>query len=645
MVVASDDAPGVGTTINPSLGKKVTINVINVRETGSITLDKANPQVGVEITATLTDGDATLDQISEATWQWYSGSDEIDGEIGAAHIPTAAVTLKVVATYTAKGDTRTEPKTGINVRPVPTSNDAPTFPESTAARSVDENKPAGTPVGDPVTATDNDGGDRGKLTYSVSDAANFSITTSGQLKTKAPLNYEDPGTTLNVRVTATDPSGETGNVDVAVTVNNLPEAPTFSRTAGGPTRAPDWPETQAITEMVANYAATDPETDAADLVWSLTGTDASDFEISDIGVLTFKEMPDYEKPAASNNVYRVTVKVSDGKLSDTRPMTVTVTDVAEGGVVTLSSVQPKVAVELTASLEDSDGGVKDITWQWASADISGADCPTEDAANTWTDIAKAKSDTYTPVAANVVDIADCLRATASYTDSQGEQTAMKVSDSAVIVNNDNRAPMFPDTETGMRSVAENNEEAANVRVDAEAVSTVDPVMAKDPNVEDQLTYTLGGTDAASFSINRESGQLGTKAKLDYEAKNTYMVTVTAADPNGLSDTIDVTIMVTDEDEAPKIIVGGLVVTGTSDINYAENGMGMVATYSAAGPDAADATWDLSGADAGALSISSAGVLTFMASPNYESPADANTDNIYMVMVNANDGTNDAMKNR
>ena len=97
------------------------------------------------------------------------------------------------------------------------------------------------------------------------------------------------------------------------------------------------------------------------------------------------------------------------------------------------------------------------------------------------------------------------------------------------------------------------------------------------------------------------------------------------------------------DEAPDLITGGLVVRGTSDINYIENGMGMVATYSAAGPDAADATWSLSGADAGDLSISSAGVLTFMASPNYESPADANTDNIYMVMVNANDGTNDAMK--
>ena len=170
----------------------------------------------------------------------------------------------------------------------------------------------------------------------------------------------------------------------------------------------------------------------------------------------------------------------------------------------------------------------------------------------------------------------------------------------------------------------------------------EPVEAEDPN-DDNLTYTLGGPDMASFDIGRGTGQLMTKAKLDYEDKNSYMVTVTATDPHGLSDSVDVAIKVTDVDEVPEIIVGGLVVTGTSDINYAENGMGMVTTYSAAGPDAADATWSLSGADAGALSISGAGVLTFMDSPNYESPADANTDNTYMVMVNANDGTNDAMK--
>ena len=75
------------------------------------------------------------------------------------------------------------------------------------------------------------------------------------------------------------------------------------------------------------------------------------------GTLTFKKMPDYEMPAASNNVYRVTVEVSDGKLKATRSMTVTVTDVEEEGEVELSTVAPRVAVELTASLEDSDGGV------------------------------------------------------------------------------------------------------------------------------------------------------------------------------------------------------------------------------------------------------------------------------------------------
>ena len=60
-----------------------------------------------------------------------------------------------------------------------------------------------------------------------------------------------------------------------------------------------------------------------------------------------------------------------------------------------------------------------------------------------------------------------------------------------------------------------------------------------------LTYTLGGADAASFDIVRATGQLKTKAKLDYETKKSYMVTVTATDPDGASASIDVTIMVTE----------------------------------------------------------------------------------------------------
>ena len=68
-----------------------------------------------------------------------------------------------------------------------------------------------------------------------------------------------------------------------------------------------------------------------------------------------------------------------------------------------------------------------------------------------------------------------------------------------------------------------------------------------------MTYALGGTDAASFSIVRSSGQLQTKAALDKEEKDTYMVTVTATDPSGLSATINVTIKVTNVDEDPVIM--------------------------------------------------------------------------------------------
>ena len=649
IVEASDDAPGVGTEIVSST-RKVIINVTNVSESGSVSVDRRYAQVDVEVEATLTDGDATTAEIDAATWQWSKGSTELEsnGADTEAYTPQEADigTLKVVATYTAKGDTRTATKTGISVRAEPPadSDSDPAFPNPTEARSVDENKRAGTNVGKTIVATDPDTVDRSKLTYTLSDNTNFSITTSGQLKTKVPLDHEATPT-LPVTVTATDPSDNTGTVTVTVTVNDVNEAPTILT---GPTRADSQLENTPITTEVATYTASDPETDATDLVWSLTGADASDFNIGNqeggtAGVLTFREIPDFEKPAATRNLYRVIVNVSDGKLKATRAMTVTVTDVAEDGEITLSSVRPKVAVELTASLEDSDGDVKDVTWQWYNDTIDDTNLATNV-------IDGATSATYTPVAD---DVGVTLSVRASYTDRRGETFITATAEAPVIVNNDNRAPVFragglatgKEITSDTRKVPENSDTDTNIG---------DPVVATDPN-SDNLTYMLSGTDAALFEILSvddtntgtidERGQIQVKAgtKLNYEAKNTYMVTVTATDPNGLSDSIDVTITVTDVDEAPEIIVGGLAITGLSAVSYAEKDTGNVATYMAAGPDAASATWSLSGADMGDFMISSTGVLTFSISPDFETPADANTDNTYMVTVEANDGTNTAMK--
>ena len=97
----------------------------------------------------------------------------------------------------------------------------------------------------------------------------------------------------------------------------------------------------------------------------------------------------------------------------------------------------------------------------------------------------------------------------------------------------NTAPVFTDGSSTTRTIAENTAAGVNIGT---------AITATDAD-NDTLTYTLGGTDAAAFSIVSTSGQLRTHAALDYETKFTYTVTVTVSD-GSLADTITVTINVT-----------------------------------------------------------------------------------------------------
>ena len=80
-----------------------------------------------------------------------------------------------------------------------------------------------------------------------------------------------------------------------------------------------------------------------------------------------------------------------------------------------------------------------------------------------------------------------------------------------------------------------------------------PVSAHDED-DDLLIYTLGGPDAELFRIGRRDGQLKTEAPLNFEVRSNYSVVVTATDPFGATDSIVVTINVTDEDDPAEITV-------------------------------------------------------------------------------------------
>ena len=104
----------------------------------------------------------------------------------------------------------------------------------------------------------------------------------------------------------------------------------------------------------------------------MEGTDSDKFAItSPGGVLTFKAAPNFESPGDRNgdNDYQVRLKVTDSNdQTDTLDVTVTVTNVEELGTVTLSSVQPRIGVPITATLTDPDGDISDVTWKWQRGD-------------------------------------------------------------------------------------------------------------------------------------------------------------------------------------------------------------------------------------------------------------------------------------
>ena len=184
----------------------------------------------------------------------------------------------------------------------------------------------------------------------------------------------------------------------------------------------------------------------------------------------------------------------------------------------------------------------------------------------------------------------------------------------------NQAPVFIATTT-TREIAENTRAGVNIG---------SPVQAVDAN-NDTLTYTLRGTDAASFSIERTTGQLKTLAALNYETKSVYRVSVVAGDGR-LEGTIQATINITDVNDAPTFATDSTT-RSIGEGTPANQNIG--APISATDEDSADTlTYRLIGIDAASFSIeSTTGQLKTKSSLNYE------TKNTYAVIVIATDSKN------
>ena len=547
-----DGSGNPSTTVDNS--QSVTITIENVEEPGTVTLttDTATIKARVPVTAELNDDDGP----SGVTWRWSRSPNgrtdwvNIAGATSATYEPTledAGNYIRATASYTdGEGPNKTANEVSPRVGDPPPVNSAPAFPSTEdGRREVAEDHFGGTRFGDPVEANDFDGD---VLTYSLTgtDAGSFEIgQNDGQLRlaSNVELDYEGKRSyRFTVRVTDhndqnddPDDNAIDDTISVTVTVTNVNEAPVVSGDAAASLR-------ENSDSAVATYTAADPERDT--LTWSVIG---NDFWISDRGQLYFLTPPSFER----RTTYTVTVTAEDDSgLLGSLPVRVTVTDVEEQGTVTLTPPRGWDGTRFRADMEDGDGVIPGRVWEWQRSMNR----------SSWIPINNTNFSEYV---AQPEDVGYYLRATVTYTDGRGSN---KDAEGALTVRIGNSTDDKPTTNMAPE-FEEDTPERSVVQGTAAGRSVGAPVRATDEDNDDILVYSLqSGQDADKFDIDPATGQLRTKAVLDYDpqGRNTYTVTVEVHDgfndsysPNDLVDAM-ITVTITVAAFTPPIVTPPIV---------------------------------------------------------------------------------------
>ena len=352
------------------------------------------------------------------------------------------------------------------------------------------------------------------------------------------------------------------------------------------------------TTVLQTYSATDPEGVHTTFTWSLAGTDSGDFEISNAGALTFKNVPNFDSPADSDgdNVYNVQVRAEDATKTGRLDVSVTVTNVNEAPTKPTGNDAITVAENSTGNLArysatDPD---RDDTVMW---DVSGADASAfriDSSGNLAFDGAPDYENPTDSGGNNVYEISVDAK-DADYTSSLNVTVTVTPIDEPPVI-------------TGVTTIDD---------YDENGFGDVATYTARDPeSATSTITWSLGGADSGDFDIT--GGVLTFKNVPDYErpadsgGNNHYEVTVQATDPNNKRGELQVDVIVTPVDEPPEL-------NGPDTVDdFPENSATsrQVGRYTASDPEGATVTLSLSSGEAD-FALASNGVLTFKESPDYE----------------------------
>ena len=474
------------------------------------------------------------------------------------------------------------------------TNDSPAFNSAPYTVTVPENNVSATVY--TLSATDTDSSDTLEYFLSGVGSGDFSILSStGLVSLSSALDYERKSSYV-FSVIVRDGNGGHATSSLTVTVSDENDSPDFIGTPYSASLDEDVP----IGTRVLQVSATDQDTSDT-LSYSLAGNNNSDFSIgSNSGIITTAVTLDYEAISS----YSLTVSVTDGTVTVTQALSISVTDKNDAPAFTAAPYSLTVHENTTSN---------------SLLTVSATDQDTADTLNFL--LLGSGSEFFSiHLTSGVVALTTVLdyEVTSLYT------LTVRVSDSnggvvttslTVTVSDANDSPHF----LGIPY-------SATVSENLPIATDVIKISAFDADGGDSLSYSLSGTNSGHFQISSSSGLVETMQVLDYETVNYYSLTVSVSD-GSVSISTSLTLSVSNTNDAPYVTnLPGNVSVAENDVTAA------VIDVNASDPDGDNITFSLSGTGSDDFLINSAtGLVTLNRALNYE------IQELYSLTVRVSDG--------
>ena len=490
----------------------------------SVSLDEDLPVGTIVLQASAVDEDSS--DILEYT---LSGDNSTDFSISQnSGIITTAVSLdyELVSFYSLTVSV-TDGKSSVSqviTISITDKNDSPTFVAAPYSVTVAENTTTSTLL--TVSATDKDKPDSLNFLLLGSGSEFFSLhPTSGVLALTTALDHEVTSL-YTLTVFLSDNNGAVTTTSISVSVSDVNDSPQFLGTPYAATVSENLPGGSDVIKIAANDA------DGDALSYSLSGTDSGCFKIfPSSGLIETSKELDFEAVSS----YSLTVTVSDGKISISTDLAISVINVNDAPYVTnlpanVSLFENDVTVPvIDVNATDPDGD--NITFGLSG---SGSDDLVINPATGRITLSKPLNYELQALYSLTVRVSDGIGGVA-------------VASITVIVVDQNDVPVIlgaPHT----TSIDENVNDGI----------VVYEVAVVDEDTEDSFTFSISGKNSNHFAISA-AGVITSTQKLDFEAVSLYTLIITVYDGTETVNTT-LTISVVDSNDPPQILNGPYTVT-------------------------------------------------------------------------------------